>query len=86
MSVSATAEVSKPSEPEGPARSAAPSRYWAFLSYSHDDQRWATWLQRALETYALPRRLIGKATPAGPAPRRLRPVFRDLEELHDDDD
>lgn len=86
MSVSAAAEVSEASEPAGPALAAARPRYWAFLSYSHEDKRWAAWLQRALETYALPRRLIGRPTPGGPAPRRLRPIFRDLEELRADAD
>ena len=56
-------------------------RYWAFISYSSRNRAWARWLQRALETYALPARLVGHATPAGPAPRRLRPVFRDRTEL-----
>jgi tetratricopeptide (TPR) repeat protein len=61
-------------------------RYWAFLSYSHEDSRQAGWLHRALESYALPARLVGRATPAGPAPRRLRPVFKDREDLAADPD
>jgi hypothetical protein len=56
-------------------------RYWAFLSYSHADIRWARRLHRALEAYVVPRRLVGRPTPGGPAPRRLRPVFRDLDEM-----
>ncbi|MFI4933498.1 MAG: TIR domain-containing protein [Caulobacterales bacterium] len=56
-------------------------RYWGFLSYSHDDVRWARWLHRALEGYAVPRRLVGRPTPAGVTPARLRPIFRDREEL-----
>ncbi|MEO8925717.1 MAG: toll/interleukin-1 receptor domain-containing protein [Caulobacteraceae bacterium] len=56
-------------------------RYWAFLSYSHADRKWANWLHHALETYAIPRRLVGRQTPAGPAPGRLRPLFKDREEL-----
>ncbi len=56
-------------------------RYWAFLSYSHADLRWARRLHRALEAYVVPRRLVGRPTPGGPAPRRLRPVFRDLDEM-----
>ena len=55
--------------------------YWAFLSYSHADARWAEWLFRALESYAVPGKLVGGATPHGPAPRRLRPIFRDRDEL-----
>lgn len=81
---SAAAEVLTSSDDREPA---APRRYWAFLSYSHVDQRWAAWLQRALETYAVPRRFVGRTTSAGPpAPRRLRPVFRDLDELRADAD
>ena len=56
-------------------------RYWAFLSYSHADRAWARWLHRALETYAIPRRLVGRQTQFGPAPKRFSPIFRDREEL-----
>ena len=56
-------------------------RYWAFLSYSHADRAWARWLHHALETWAVPARLVGRATPAGPAPRRFKPIFRDRAEL-----
>jgi len=55
--------------------------YWAFLSYSSHDRAAAIWLQRALETYRVPRRLVGRPTPAGPAPGRFRPIFRDSTEL-----
>jgi tetratricopeptide (TPR) repeat protein len=56
-------------------------RYWAFVSHSHTDGRWAAWLVRQLEAYAVPSKLVGRLTPAGPAPRRFRPIFRDREEL-----
>jgi tetratricopeptide (TPR) repeat protein len=56
-------------------------RYRAFISYSHSDERWAEWLHRALETYRLPRRIVGRETAFGPVPERLAPVFRDREEL-----
>lgn len=56
-------------------------KYWAFISYSHRDEKWGKWLHRALETYRVPKRLVGRDTPAGPAPRRLMPVFRDRDEL-----
>lgn len=55
--------------------------YWAFLSYSSCDKTTAAWLHRALERYRIPQRLVGRATPAGPAPSRFRPIFRDREEL-----
>lgn len=53
------------------------TRYWAFLSYSHADEAAAARLHRALERYTLPaavRRAHG-------LPKRLIPVFRDVEEL-----
>ncbi|HWA08056.1 MAG TPA: TIR domain-containing protein [Opitutaceae bacterium] len=56
-------------------------KYWAFISYCHEDKNWARWLHRAVETYPVPRALQGRATRAGPAPRRFAPVFRDREEL-----
>jgi len=59
----------------------ARARYFAFISYSHADRRWADWLHRALETWRVPNRLIGQHTAAGAIPRRLYPIFRDREEL-----
>ncbi|HEY4091172.1 MAG TPA: toll/interleukin-1 receptor domain-containing protein [Luteibacter sp.] len=56
-------------------------RYRAFISYSHRDKAWAAWLHRALETYAIPHRLIGRVTDLGAVPKRLAPVFRDTDEL-----
>lgn len=56
-------------------------QYWAFLSYSHADEKWAKWLHRALERYRVPARLVGRATPAGAVPGRIRPCFRDQAEL-----
>ena len=50
---------------------AGEGRYWAFVSYSHADARFAHWLHRQLERYRLP------AEPA--APRRR--VFIDRAEL-----
>jgi tetratricopeptide (TPR) repeat protein len=56
-------------------------RYWAFLSYSHDDRRVAERLHHALETYRIPRRLIGYQGLLGRVPARLTPIFRDRDEL-----
>ncbi len=56
-------------------------KYWAFISYSHRDAAVAAALQRALETYRVPRRLVGRPTPLGEVPAHLKPVFRDREEL-----
>lgn len=56
-------------------------KYWAFVSYSHRDAVAAAAIQRALETYRIPPRLVGRATPVGEIPRTLSPVFRDREDL-----
>ena len=53
-------------------------RYRAFISYCHADEKWAAWLQRALERYRVPKRLRREQPRL---PRRLNPVFRDKEEL-----
>lgn len=55
--------------------------YRAFLSYSHVDEAVARRLHRWLEAYRIPSRLVGAASPFGPVPRRLTPIFRDRVEL-----
>lgn len=60
---------------------AAVDKYAAFISYSHADQASARWLHQALETYRLPKTLVGAETEFGPAPKKLPPVFRDRDEL-----
>lgn len=59
------------------------SHYRAFISYSHSDEVWASWLQRALERYRVPGRL---RTVESGLPTRLHPIFRDREELASSDD
>jgi WD40 repeat protein len=56
-------------------------RYWAFVSYSNLDARWGTWLRRSLESYRVPRQLVGRPTAIGRVPKRIYPVFRDRDEL-----
>jgi len=56
-------------------------RYYAFISYSHQDKTWADWLHKALENYVIPKRLVGSTTDTGTIPKRLIPIFRDREEL-----
>lgn len=56
-------------------------RYWAYISYAHEDERWAAWLQKALESYRLPRRLVASGDGKVEIPRRLMPVFRDRADL-----
>jgi len=55
--------------------------YKAFISYSHQDQIWATWLHDALESFSVPKRLIGTNGAFGPVHKNLMPVFLDREEL-----
>ena len=55
--------------------------YRAFLSYSHSDKDVAKRLHREVESYRIPPKLVGKLTSVGKVPRRLRPIFRDREEL-----
>ncbi|WP_313333766.1 toll/interleukin-1 receptor domain-containing protein [Sphingobium yanoikuyae] len=55
--------------------------YRAFLSYSHVDEKSAVKLHRWLETYRVPRRLVGVDTARGAVPKRLSPIFRDRAEL-----
>jgi len=62
-------------------RGASSFGYRAFISYSHQDQSWGQWLHKAIETYRVPSRLVGRTTAAGVIPRRLTPVFRDRDEL-----
>ena len=56
-------------------------KYKAFISYSHADRHWARWLHRALESYRVPKHLVGTDTNAGSIPARLTPIFRDRDEL-----
>ena len=63
------------------ANSRSDFRYRAFLSYSHADRKWGRWLMRKLETYRVPKRLVGRETARGVVPAKLAPVFRDRDEL-----
>ncbi len=56
-------------------------KYKAFISYSHSDEKWAAWLHKTLETYKVPKRIVGRETHMGVIPPRLAPVFRDRDEL-----
>jgi tetratricopeptide (TPR) repeat protein len=55
--------------------------YRAFISYSHRDKQAATRLHRTIESYRIPAKLVGTATPVGEVPRRVAPIFRDRDEL-----
>lgn len=54
------------------------NKYYAFISYKREDERWAAWLQHKLEHYKLPANLNGRTD----LPKEIRPVFRDTSELN----
>ena len=57
-------------------------QYWAFISYSHQDREWGDWVHQKLETFKVPKGMIGSDSRGdGLIPRRLFPIFRDREEL-----
>ncbi len=56
-------------------------KYRAFISYSHRDSTWASWLHSSLEKYRPPKPLIGTVTARGAVPKRLTPIFKDRDEL-----
>ena len=56
-------------------------KYRAFISYSHRDSGWASWLHSSLERYRPPKPLIGTVTQRGEVPKRIAPIFRDRDEL-----
>jgi tetratricopeptide (TPR) repeat protein len=55
------------------------TNYRAFISYNHQDRAEAILLQRKLEAYRVPRKLVDVLTSEGSVPRRLTPIFRDEE-------
>ena len=56
-------------------------RYVAFISYAHRDERWALWLQKALETYRIPRKITAQSSNLQLGGKALFPVFLDRSEL-----
>lgn len=54
-----------------------PKKYYAFISYKREDEKWAVWLQHKLEHFRLPSNLNGSSD----LPKYLRPIFRDVSEL-----
>ncbi|MFO1492054.1 MAG: toll/interleukin-1 receptor domain-containing protein [Kiritimatiellia bacterium] len=65
-----------------PAPSARAFTYWAFISYSSRDRKWAEWLHRAIETFGVPAGIAGPADDSvGASSPRFHPVFRDRDEL-----
>lgn len=63
-----------------------PRRFAAFISYRHLDntdegRRWAEWLHHWIESYRVPRSLVGLGGEFGAIPARVAPVFRDEWEM-----
>ena len=69
------------------SQSSGQRSYWCFISYRHADNKepgrqWATWLHQAIETYEVPKDLVGTVNERGDTiPAQIFPVFRDEEEL-----
>ena len=61
-------------------------RYWAFVSYAREDERWAASVHRSIERYRVPKPLVGRPAAGSPIPSSLRPVFRDRDELSSSSD
>ncbi|MBN2524621.1 MAG: TIR domain-containing protein [Bacteroidales bacterium] len=57
-------------------------KYFAFISYSHQDTKWGKWLHKSLEGYRIPKKLKGTTNSVGEEiPQKIYPIFRDREEL-----
>ena len=73
------------------------NKFWAFLSYSHQDNReqrsdpptagnrcWGNWLVGALKTFSIPAEFIGQINGRGEIiPERIEPIFQAEPELPD---
>ena len=67
---------------EAPEQPVEPDGFHAFVSYSHhSDRRTAAWVQKAIESYRVPRQLRRRQPADRPLPARLYPVFRDRLDL-----
>ena len=52
-------------------------KYFAFISYKREDEKFAKWLQKNIEDYRFPTNLNGRTD----LPKHIRPVFRDATDL-----
>jgi len=55
-------------------------RYCGFISYSHTDRKFATWLHRRLESFQIPKEFRGHSTTQGSVLDRLGRFYRDEAE------
>ena len=58
----------------------------AFIVHSQTDSHWGDWLHKALESYRVPARLVGRDSRDGPVPKRLLPIHRDTNEIKGSND
>ena len=56
-------------------------KYRAFITYAHKDEERARWLRKKLESFRVPKHLVGADGDHGEVPARLYPIFRDRDEL-----
>lgn len=56
-------------------------KYWAYLSYAHADERRARQVHRRIESFRVPGALRGRKITGQVVGARLRPLFRDRDEL-----
>ncbi len=56
-------------------------KYRAFITYAHKDEERARWLRQKLESFRVPKHLVGTDGDFGKVPARLYPIFRDRDEL-----
>ena len=59
-------------------------KYYAFISYKREDEKWAKWLQNKLETYKLPTSLAKET--GEEIPKTFHPCFRDKTDLSETGD
>ena len=59
-------------------------KYYAFISYKREDEKWAKWLQNKLETYKLPTSLAKETEKE--IPKTFHPCFRDKTDLSETGD
>jgi|GEM_PF-3293792 len=60
--------------------SSTPYKYFAFISYSRKDSKAAAWLQKRLEWFCFPVKLVPEER-RPPNPKYVRPVYRDKTNL-----
>ena len=57
------------------------NEFWAFISYSSDDKKFAEKLHRRMEGFSIPKQFRNIEIEGRTVGKRLRPIFRDRDEL-----